>query len=112
MNPQIELNLALILFAPWFAILGALHWIYPRQPRTWPRKAFDAVFLAIAVAAAAATMQWSFHNADPQAGAIWKQVLATSISYGFFLFVLTVAIPLRHYLFVVRAPSSRKDSLP
>lgn len=109
MNPQIELNLALILFAPWFAILAALYWIYPRQPRTWQRRLFDVISLAIAVAAATATTQWSFLHADPNAGAIWKQVLATSISYGFFLFVLTVAIPLRHYLLVLRAPSPNQE---
>ena len=33
MNPFIEFNLAAILFAPWFAILGVLYWVYPRQPR-------------------------------------------------------------------------------
>ena len=95
MNPQIELNLALILFTPWFAILAALYWIYPRQPRSWQRKAFDGAALLIAVAAAAITMQWSFHNADPNAGAIWKQVLATLVAYGAFLIVLVVAVPLR-----------------
>ena len=110
MNPQIELNLALILFAPWFAILAALFWIYPRRPRHWQRKLFDIFSLVLAVVSAGATMQWSFHNADPHAGAIWKQVLATSISYGFFLFVLTVAIPLRHYLFVLRAPTPPQES--
>ncbi|MEP6908143.1 MAG: hypothetical protein ABI858_09215, partial [Pseudoxanthomonas sp.] len=77
--------------------------------RTWQRRSFDTFSLVVAVAAAAITMQWSFHNADPNAGAIWKQVLATSISYGFFLFVLTVAIPVRHYLFVLRAPASHQE---
>ena len=33
MNPFVELNLALILFLPWFAILGVLYWMFPRQPR-------------------------------------------------------------------------------
>ena len=29
MNAQIEVNLSLILFFPWFAILGVLFWVYP-----------------------------------------------------------------------------------
>jgi tryptophanyl-tRNA synthetase len=32
-EPFVEFNLAAILFAPWFAILGVLYWLYPRQPR-------------------------------------------------------------------------------
>ena len=33
--------------------------------------------------------------ADVGTGAIWKQVLATLVAYGAFLFVLTMAVPLR-----------------
>ncbi len=33
MAPAVELNLALLLFLPWFAILGTLYWWLPRQPR-------------------------------------------------------------------------------
>lgn len=95
MNPQVEINLALILFVPWFSILAALFWIYPRQPRHLARKMFDTVSLLAATALAGFGMQWGFHNADPNAGAIWKQVLATSVAYGFFLAVLTAAIALR-----------------
>ncbi|HST45179.1 MAG TPA: hypothetical protein VLK29_08140, partial [Luteimonas sp.] len=85
MNPNVALNLALILFLPWFAILGTLFWIYPRAPRGAPRVLFDLASLALAVAAAALGMYWSMANADPQAGAIWKQVLASTLSYGLFL---------------------------
>ena len=46
MNPLIEYNLALILFLPWFLILGALYWIYPRQPRHAARVMFDIAALA------------------------------------------------------------------
>jgi hypothetical protein len=95
MNPQVEINLALILFVPWFSILAALFWIYPRQPRHLARKAFDTVSLLAATALAGFGMHWGFHNADPNAGAIWKQVLATSVAYGFFLAVLTAAIAVR-----------------
>lgn len=32
MNLDIELKLPLILFLPWYLILGALFWAYPRRP--------------------------------------------------------------------------------
>ena len=96
MTAQIEVNLSLILFFPWFAILGVLFWVYPRKPRHLRRRLFDAASLAIALVVTVVAMQWSFYHADPNAGAIWKQVLATSIAYGFFLFVLMVAMFVRH----------------
>jgi len=45
-----------------------------------------AVVLTLVLAAIAAFwgMHWSMYNADPHAGAIWKQVLATSVAYGLF----------------------------
>ncbi|QWP78075.1 hypothetical protein J5226_06675 [Lysobacter sp. K5869] len=92
MNPQVELNLALILFIPWFSILAWLFWAYPRQPRGAARTAFDSATLALAGAAAIWGMHWGMHNADPNAGAIWKQVLATSVAYGLFLAVMTAAL--------------------
>jgi hypothetical protein len=95
MNAQVELNLALLLFLPWFAILGALFWIYPRAPRTLPRWLFDMGSLTLATVAAALGMYWSMVNADPTAGPIWKQVLASTVSYGLFLLVMTVAIFVR-----------------
>ncbi|MFD0738358.1 hypothetical protein ACFQZQ_03540 [Lysobacter koreensis] len=108
MNPQVEFNLALILFLPWFGILAALYWIYPRQPRTTARRAYDAVALAIASALAAWGMHWSMLNADPHAGAIWKQVLASSISYGLFLLVMTIALIARFRLFKAPRPNASR----
>jgi hypothetical protein len=99
MNPVVEFNLALILFLPWFVVLAVLYWIFPRQPRHLARRLFDLAALALAVALAAWGMWWSMENADPTAGAIWKQVLATSVSYGLFLGVMTAAIFLRRRLF-------------
>ncbi|HEY2347245.1 MAG TPA: hypothetical protein VGH80_15445 [Xanthomonadaceae bacterium] len=87
--------LALILFAPWFLILGALYWIYPRQPRTPARKAFDAIVLLIAGGGSYAGMLWGYAVAIPMTGAIWKQVLASLVAYGIFLGVLTIAWILR-----------------
>ena len=95
MNPDIELNLALILFIPWFSILAVLFWCFPRSPRTGTRKLFDAVSLLAATVAAFAGMHWSMVNADPSHGAMWKQVLATSVAYGLFLGVMTMALLVR-----------------
>jgi hypothetical protein len=95
MNPQIALNLAMILFLPWFAILGVLFWVYPRAPRPPGRRLFDASTLALATLAGVLSTWWSMANADPTAGAIWKQVLASTLSYGAFLAVLTTAFFLR-----------------
>ena len=55
MNALVELNLALILFIPWFLILGALFWIYPRQPRGRGRRIYDVLALLLAVVAYAFT---------------------------------------------------------
>lgn len=89
--------LALVLFLPWFLLLGALFWLFPRQPRDARRKGFDVATLAIAFVLSFIGMQWGYALglADVGTGAIWKQVLATLVAYGAFLVVLTVAIPLR-----------------
>jgi len=83
--------LALILFAPWFLILGALYWLYPRQPRTSARTAFDALVLLIAAGGSYYGMLWGYEYAIPVTGAIWKQVLASLVAYGVFLGVLVAA---------------------
>ncbi len=107
MHPQVELNLALILFLPWFTILAALFWIYPRTPRGLARRLFDGASLALALGAAAAGMYWSMANADRSVGHMWQQVLATSVSYGLFLLVLTVALVVRwRWLRRVRATAA------
>ena len=95
MNPLIELNLALILFVPWFLILGALFWIYPRQPRGPARRIYDVVALLLAVVAFVYTQYWSLGVADPQYGRMWGQILATAIGYAVYLAVMTLAFFLR-----------------
>lgn len=89
--------LAVVLFLPWFALLGALFWLFPRQPRGARRKLFDVAALAVAFVLSVIGMRWGYALglADVGTGAIWKQVLATLVAYGAFLFVLTVAVPLR-----------------
>ena len=95
MNPQVELNLALILFVPWFAILAALFWLYPRQPRSLARTVFDSTSLVVATGLAAFGMYWSMDNADPRHGHMWQQILATTVSYALFLAAMTLAVVLR-----------------
>ena len=91
MNRLVELNLALILFLPWFAILGALYWWYPRQPRPPARKWLDVAALLSALAAFVLAMHWGHGWADPGYGRMWQQIVATAIAYGAFLGVLAVA---------------------
>jgi hypothetical protein len=91
MNPTVELNLALILFLPWYAILAVLYWRYPREPRGPRRLAFDAGALLAAVVATTASLHWSYAAAGTAHGGMWRQVLATSVSYGVFLAVMTLA---------------------
>jgi apolipoprotein N-acyltransferase len=95
MNPFIELNLALILFLPWFAILGALYWMFPRRPRTASRTLFDGVALLLALTAFLLSLYWSHASADPMYGKMWQQILATAVGYGVFLAVLIVAFFVR-----------------
>lgn len=95
MHPLAETYLALLLFLPWFAILGALFWLYPRQPRDGARRRFDAASLACAVVAFVLAVQWAHAAADPGFGRMWKQVFATSVGYGVFLAALLAAFLLR-----------------
>lgn len=99
MNSLVELNLALILFLPWYAILGFVFWRFPSQPRSPARRSFDTASLLLAFSLAIASMQWSFNYATSSYGGMWKQVLATSVSYGVFLLVLTIATLVRWRLF-------------
>ena len=105
MNQHIQINLALILFLPWYLILAWVYWAFPRQPRNALRRVFDFGSLALTVLASAASMHWSYlvGAADASAGPIWRQILATSVSYGVFLAVLAAAFVLRHRLLI--APS-------
>ena len=88
--------LALILFAPWFVILSALYWLYPRRPQhAAARLRFDAIALLLAFAGCLGSLYWSFDFADRSHGPLWPQILATSVGYGVFLAVLTTAFFLR-----------------
>ena len=89
--------LALILFLPWFLLIGTLFWLFPRQPRDAARRRFDVAALAVALILSFAGMQWGYALglADVSTGAIWKQVLATLVAYGAFLAVMFIAVLLR-----------------
>jgi len=107
MSPLVELNLTLILFLPWFAILSLLYWWFPRRPRHAARIAYDLAALALSVAAFVASVHWSHANADPQYGKMWQQVLATALGYGVFLASLTLAFAIRALWLRDRRPAPR-----
>ena len=89
--------LSLLLFLPWFALLGALFWFYPRTPRNAARQAFDSATLLLALVLSILGMHWGYGQgaADAHSGPIWRQVLAVLYAYGAFLAVLALAVPLR-----------------
>ncbi len=99
MNPLVELNLTLILFLPWFAILATLYWLFPRQPRGAARVLYDLATLALSVALFLWSVYWSIDNADTSHGRMWPQILATALGYGVFLAAIAVAFVVRHLLF-------------
>ncbi|MGY1410499.1 MULTISPECIES: hypothetical protein [unclassified Luteimonas] len=99
MNPLVEVNLTLILFLPWFAILATLYWLFPRQPRNVARVLYDIVTLLLSVAVFLWSVYWSIDNADTSHGKLWPQILATALGYGVFLAALGAAFIVRHLLF-------------
>lgn len=110
MSPGVQFNLALILFAPWFAVLSVLFWRYPRQPRGPARVVFDATALVLATVAAFAGMAWGMTHADAGYGPMWKQVLATSVAYGLYLGVMTLALLVRMRWLRRSAPASPRTA--
>lgn len=89
--------LSLLLFLPWFALLGSLFCLYPRQRGVRRRRWFDAVALALALLLSVLAMHWGYRlgRADSTAGAIWPQVVAVLYAYGAFLAVMAAAVLLR-----------------
>ncbi len=110
MNAHVEINLAMILFLPWFLILGGLFWVYPRTPRTTARNLFDLASLGLATLAGVWGTWWSMENGDPGYGNLWKQILASSVSYGLFLGVMCLAIAVRHFTLGRRGASAAARS--
>lgn len=91
MSGGVELHLSLILFLPWFAILAVLYWVFPHRHPGATSRAIDVAVLVVSLLLSVWAMRWGFLNADPGAGTIWKQVLATLTAYGAFLLVLGAA---------------------
>ena len=92
--------LALILFAPWFAILGWAYWNYPKSHLVTPsRRRLDVVALLMALLLSAVAMRWSYFLPVEHAGPIWKQVIATLTGYHVFVAVLLIAFLIRRRKF-------------
>ena len=91
--------LSLLLFLPWFALLGSLYWCFPRHRRGGRRALFDGAVLLAALVLSVLAMLYGYRlgASDPAAGPIWRQVLAVLYAYGAFLAVLVAAVLLRPY---------------
>ncbi len=88
--------LAVLLLAPWLAVLGWLYWLYVRRvqgPQAHART--DAVFLVAAFVAAIGCANITYAMETGIAGAIWKQVAAALACYAGFSTVLLIGL-LRH----------------
>lgn len=101
MNPQVETNLALILFLPWYLVILIVYWRMRRTPARWPGRVFDLVAIAVSIVAAALAGPWALMHADDSIGSMWPQILATVVGYGAFLAVITLAALLRRMLATV-----------
>lgn len=99
MHAIVELNLALILFLPWYVLLAWLFWHMRARGKSTSTRLAALAFLVGSLAAAGIAGAWAFGHADPSAGAIWKQVLACVVGYGTFLAVLTLGFA------VLRSPT-------
>jgi hypothetical protein len=83
--------LALVLFAPWFALLGWVYWAFPRTHVVTPaRRRFDVAVLALALAATIAAMLGAYRMPWANTGSLWPQVVATLAAYHAFLLMLVV----------------------
>ena len=88
--------LAILLLAPWLAVLGWLYWLYVRRVHgAHTRARVDALLLVIAVFAAIACAEITYVLETGIAGAIWKQVAAALACYAGFSTVLSIGL-LRH----------------
>jgi len=102
MHPTIAHYLTVLLFLPWFAILGTLFWMLPRTPRDGARRRFDLVALALCTGAFVYSVDWAMTHADTGHGALWPQIFAVAVGYGVFLAALTVAFFVRRRWLLVR----------
>src|SRR5690606_31288713 len=89
--------LSLLLFLPWFCVMSALYWWFPRQPRHRLRTLFDGAALALALLLSIVGMPWGAATgaAEADVDSMWKQILAVLYAYGGFLAVMALALLLR-----------------
>src|SRR5690606_21605367 len=76
--------LSLLLFLPWFCVMSALYWWFPRQPRHRLRTLFDGAALALALLLSIVGMHWGYATgaAEADVDSMWKQILAVLYAYG------------------------------
>lgn len=88
--------LAIVLFLPWFAIIGFAYWHLPRNlSRTLMRRVFDCIALLIAIVLASVAAVAAMKIDWQDAGRIWPQVAAVLFAYGTFLLLMLVAMIVR-----------------
>ncbi len=91
--------LAVVLFAPWFAILLWAYWNFPKSlPRSAARRTFDLVVIGVTLLASLAAMLLSHDLSEGIGASIWKQVAASTGIYIAFLGVLLMAVWVRAIL--------------
>ena len=95
MSEVLAFYLPLLLFVPWFGVLGALFWFYPRQPAGRVRRIYDLATLVTSLLVCLLAAWLAFGMADTESAPIWPQVLASLYVYAGFLAVLLIAWPLR-----------------
>jgi hypothetical protein len=89
-------NHALVLFAPWFAILTWAYWKFPKSHRvSASRRRFDVIAIVIALALSGLAMRWAYAFDWRDAGQLWPQVVATLSAYKVFLITMMAAFWLR-----------------
>ena len=98
MPADVQIDLAFILFLPAFCIVGALYCFYPRKPRGALRWIADIAVLALAATASFVAMRWGLRVATGVGGALWKNVLATLLAFGFFFGLVGIAALVRRSL--------------
>ena len=92
--------LALLLFTPWFAILGWAYWRFPASHAVTPaRRRLDIIALLLAVLASAIAMVLGFGRPTGEPGHLWPHILSTLVGYHAFLAVLLVAFLIRRRRF-------------
>ena len=88
--------LALVLFAPWFALLGWVYWSFPRSHVvSTARRRFDVTVLLLALVATIAAMLFAYRMPWTDTGSLWPQVIATLAAYHAFLLVLGLGVFVR-----------------